>query len=61
MSKLLGCTVLDAWYAVVCCMCHRVLELKGTEDQHMKMETSHTYCKACQIKVMQEIACASTM
>jgi hypothetical protein len=47
--------VYDCWYAVVCCMCHKTLELKATEEEHMKMSTSHTYCEGCQAKVMEEI------
>lgn len=55
MCELLGCMVNDCWYAVVCCMCHKTLELKATEEEHMKMNTSHTYCEECGAKVLAEI------
>ena len=45
----------DNWYAVVCCMCHKTIELKATEEEHMKMNTSHTYCEVCQEIVIKEI------
>jgi hypothetical protein len=55
MMELLGCMVNGNWYAVVCCMCHKTMELKPTEEEHMRMNTSHTYCEECQVKVMKEI------
>lgn len=45
----------DCWYAVVCCMCHKTMELRSTEEEHMKMDTSHGYCEACQEIVLKEI------
>lgn len=44
---VLDCLVQTNWYAVVCCQCKKVMELKPTEEQHMMMNTSHTYCEAC--------------
>jgi len=55
MAELLNCQVLCTWYAVVCCMCKKTLELKHTEEKHLLMETSHTYCETCQEIVMKEI------
>ena len=55
MMELLGCKVYDCWYAVVCCMCHKTMELKSTQEEHMKMQTSHTYCEECQVIVLKEI------
>lgn len=54
MSELLA-KVYDCWYAVVCCMCHKTIELRATEEEHMKMQTSHTYCEGCQEIMMKEI------
>ena len=55
MISLLGCKVMSTWYAVVCCMCKKTLELKGTEEEHMLMETSHTYCEECAEKMMEQL------
>ncbi len=52
---LLECKVFCNWYAVVCCMCKKTMELKGTDEPHMMMDTSHTYCEVCQVIMMKEV------
>lgn len=54
MGELLS-MVMTSWYAVVCCMCHKTLELKTTEEEHMRMNTSHTYCEGCQEIMLEQI------
>jgi len=51
---LLECVMSYGCYAVVCCVCHKTLELKGTTEEHMLWETSHTYCEKCGEAIMAE-------